>query len=273
MTVALLSQFVGAGAIAPIYFYVSYVFSSVENFKATDMRLMNSIPYVRSIFPALAATYHIPLVASYAWPSKNPDIRAGWMYLWQLYPIWLSLATSWVLRPLMGRSTTLEDRISEPKRDLPVIRLAVALPMAVGAANWIRVWATVIQGVDPRAMAAIVLPTMNPQRAVDLAQFAREFLRADYALTFGSAAVWLVLLFVDLRRAGMVKWSEALKLLAAVVAATPTVGPGFAVGAAWLVREQILVTRGRKDAATAEVASEGNKMLGAERKKGKAKRK
>jgi len=70
----------------------------------------------------------------------------------------------------------------------------------------------------------------------------RTMLQWDHILFFGASLLWLISLAADLHSAGLTRiwWSTwALVLLPLVFA----LGPGAAISAGWLVREELLIRR------------------------------
>jgi len=72
-------------------------------------------------------------------------------------------------------------------------------------------------------------------------------LQVDHLSCFTASFVWLAMLFKDLKDADMLRvgW---VKILSIAAAATVLAGPGVAVAAGWLWREEILVRRRAKGA-------------------------
>ncbi|KAK4466004.1 hypothetical protein QBC42DRAFT_103460 [Cladorrhinum samala] len=256
---ALAGQFVGVGVVSPLYYFLHYVLVPIENFKASDMRL-TSTSYTRSVLPATAAAYYIPLYASFFWPSFAG--RVSWNFLWQLFPIWTVLLAS-LMASCQSPNTEREDRLRNVRKDLPFIRTTVGALAAHSGVVWLY-YAWYKAGFDARAVSELVLPPMHsPQRAKDLLTFAGEFLRFDSAFLFGNTFLWLGYLFWDIKHAGMLKmgWGWIVVYAAAAVV---VLGPGATTGMGFLWREELIATRRHWAAVTEEKAREWNLRLGHE---------
>ena len=69
----------------------------------------------------------------------------------------------------------------------------------------------------------------------------------------GACFLWLLYLFGDMKKAGMVEDSW-LSILMKGAATLLLAGPGVTVGLGWLWRERILATRWHKDAVVSRAA-------------------
>lgn len=242
----LASQFVGVGVISPLYYLLHYIYAPIDVFKASDMRLTR-VAYTRTILPALLAAYYLPLYASFLWPSFAG--RVYWNFLWQLFPLWITLLASYVLFYFFA-DTTKHDRLHNVRRDLPVIRTTMAVLAIHSAAVWLYAWYQ--SGFVAETMMNTILPPLHsPQGAKDLVTFTGEFLRFDSAFLVGNTFFWMGLLFWDIKHAGMLELGWVWILVYALVAAV-TVGPGATAALGFLWREEILATRRHWAAVTEE---------------------
>ncbi|KAK4176461.1 Neuroligin-4, X-linked [Triangularia setosa] len=237
-----LCQLLGVGIIAPLYLYLHYILSPVENFAARDKRLTNTRQSYATL-PAILLAYLIPLIGLLF--SPNLKQRQSWLFIWQPFPVWVSLATFALSR--LFKDTVSGDKISNTAKDLPVLRGYVGLASLLAAAA--HIWGKA-GGYDYAGMG-LFLPGGIPRRYGDLTEFAVHFLRWDYLFGLGTHVVWLGYLFGDLAKARMLKegWGN---VMAVVVVGVLTVGPGATVGGAWLFREEVLARRWHRDAVMAE---------------------
>ncbi|KAK4239014.1 hypothetical protein C8A03DRAFT_14582 [Achaetomium macrosporum] len=236
-----LGQLFGIGVMAPLYCFLHYVFSPVEKFSSLDQRL-TCVRWSRAALPAVLLAYTLPFYATMAWPDL--PFRQVLLFVWQLYPLWLSLA-AWVISRGF-RDTTAKDKLYNVKQDLPVMRVYVLAASALAAGMWW--WAGFASGFGLRE---VFVPVALPRNMSSFADFTREFLKWDATFGFSAHLVWMGYLFWDLSAAGMLRegWLTAVGLgLVSVV----TLGPGVTLGLGWLWREHILATRRHKDALTPE---------------------
>ncbi|KAK0726552.1 hypothetical protein B0T21DRAFT_413877 [Apiosordaria backusii] len=241
----LLCQLFGVGIIAPLYLYTHYILSPIENFAARDKRLTNT-RWSYAALPAIFLGYLIPLLGFLF--SPNLEQRQSWLFVWQLFPIWVSI-TMFALSKLF-KETVNEDKINNTEKDLGVVRVYMVLGSALAAGA--HIWGKIGGGWgDGYAGMGLFLPGGIPRSYDSLTEFAVHFLRWDYIFGFGAHVLWLGYLFADLAKAGMLKegWGNVMGV---VVLGLVTVGPGATVGGAWLFREEVLARRWHKDAVTVE---------------------
>ncbi|KAL2015409.1 hypothetical protein VTK56DRAFT_5533 [Thermocarpiscus australiensis] len=248
---ALLGQLLGLGVAGPLYCFLHYVLSPLENFSALDQRLTR-LRWARAALPAVLLGYTLPCYLTLLWPApagappQQTTTRQLFLFVWQLYPLYVALAL-WAVSRLF-RDTTPTDKLYRTRRDLPVMRWYVGAASALSAAVWLWAWAAGpgygIRGVFvPGAVPRDVLPSLT--------EFTRQFLRWDELFGFGSHLLWLAYLFWDLRSAGMLRegW---LRVVVMGIVSLLLVGPGATLGLGWLFREHILATRRHKNALTPE---------------------
>jgi hypothetical protein len=196
--------------------------------------------YALVLLPILLLTYYIPAYAMLFWPTFSG--RDSWLFLWQMFPVWIFLTTR--LFSSFVPDTTVTDRFESPGRDLPVIRYTIGTLVTVSSAVW---GFTCIRALFQIGLFGVFIPGSLPSQTTTLAAFAREFLKFDEIFLFGNTFLWLGLLFWDLKHAGMLNtcWFQLLGyLLVSVVA----LGPGATAGLGWLWRENILASTRHKDA-------------------------
>lgn len=179
------------------------------------------------------------------WPGALVT-RQSILYVWQLYPLWLSIAQRLISR-LFFVDTVVEDKVFNTQKDLPVMRRYVGGASLLAAAVW---WWSLFF-TPGGGLREVFVPVALPRNMGGLMEFAGQFLRWDEVFSLGSHLVWLAYLFWDLRVAGMLRegW---LKVVGLGVASVFVFGPGATIGLGWLWREHILATRRHKDALTPE---------------------
>jgi hypothetical protein len=237
----LLGQLRGIGVVSSIYYFLYYTSTPISNLKSSDMRL-GRMNYALVLLPTLILTYYIPAYAMFYWPTLSG--RESWLFLWQMFPVWISLTTR--LLSSFIPDTTFTDRFESPNRDLPVIRYTIGTLGTISSTVWIL---TCIRAMSRTGILGLFIPGSLPSQTSSLAAFTREFLRFDEIFLFGNTFLWLGLLFWDLKYAGMLRTSW-IQLLAYLIGSVLVLGPGATAGLGWLWRENILASKRHRDAVT-----------------------
>ena len=235
--------------------------------------------YTKSVLPALVLTYFLPLYLAFFLPDFSSRVDAS--FVWQLFPVYLSVLISGILARFVVKDTMKNDRIYNFTGDLTAIKVTVGALVVHSAAVWLYTFFASAGG-SPSKMAEVVLPPFFSSHLVTLGGGAEggggggdpgndtarklvaltgEFLKWDSTFLFGNTFLWLGCLFWDIKAAGMLELSWFWILLGGGVSAV-TFGPGAAVGMGWLWREELLIKRRHRDAVTEEKARELNKRLG-----------
>jgi len=236
-----LGQLRGIGVVSPIYYFLYYVSVPIEKLQASDMRL-GRLNYAKVLLPTLVLAYYIPMFAMFDWSTLSG--REAWLYLWQMFPVWISLTTS--LLSSCIPDTTVSDRFESPNRDLPVIQYTIGTLAVISSTVWIF---TCISALFQNGSARVFVPESFPSQTINFAAFTREFLKFDEIFLFGNTILWLGYLFWDLKHAGMLNKSW-IQLLMYLTGSFLLLGPGATAGLGWLWRENILASKRHKDAVT-----------------------
>ncbi|RDI87660.1 hypothetical protein Vi05172_g2254 [Venturia inaequalis] len=236
----LLGQWRYIGVISPIYYFLTYITSPIENFKTRDMRL-GRLNFALVLLPTMVFTYYLPMMVMLFWPSFEG--RELGLWIWQMFPIWLALGTR-ALGSLV-RDTTVVDRFEGPERDVPVIRYTIGTLATASSLVW--GW-TAFRALSTGGLWSLFIPRMLPAHTTALATFTRELLKFDEMFLFGSTFLWLGMLFWDLKFAGMLLRVSWVKLVVYLIGSVLVLGPGATAGLGWLWREEVLVGRKHKDA-------------------------
>ncbi|KAF4635287.1 hypothetical protein G7Y89_g2803 [Cudoniella acicularis] len=224
----------GLGYIAPIYFFLHYVQSPLENYQAADNRLTQMGP-VKTILPTIALTYVLPSVAMFAAPTLATRQWINGVF-WQAFPVYSSIAQR--VFGLFVKDTTEVDRVSNPEADMPYLRWAYGVAAATAAFGNLYV-----RFASPFPLMDVFFKDISsPTAPATLIQGAARFLRYDQITTFGAGALWIMLSFMDLKKAGKVRagWG---KIVAIFSATTLIGGPGAAMMIMWAWREEALARK------------------------------
>ncbi len=215
---------------------VHYIQSPVENFRARDMRLTD-LSYTASVLPVMLLTFYLPHFTSFsAWIDPNTRHAADW--IWQPFAIWTTVL-QYLLRKTIMPDSVQEDRIKNSTRDLPIIKYTIHTVCTISASTW---WYTLYS--SHFSLATLFIPVRTPD------EFIRLFLQFDQVFSMGSCLLWLLYLFGDLKRAGMMA-NSWVDIIARGLITLAVVGPGATVGLGWWWREQLLATKWHKDAVVA----------------------
>ena len=229
-----MASFRGVGVIIPLYYFIHYVTSPVANFNAADKRLTD-IAYTMSVLPVMLVGFYMPYFLAYLAPSL--DLRHTGIWLWHMFPIWVSLA-QWILARTVMPNSMQYDRIHRVTRDLWAIRVTIGTLAVLSGITYLY---SVLSG--PFTLRMLFLPTGDE---LDTFQGAvQDFLKWDQIFFAASSILWIAYMFADLNDAGMVaqNWLIILGILSTVSLAF---GTGATTALGWLWREEILVSRVKK---------------------------
>ena len=189
--------------------------------------------------------YYVPhlLSSGAVGSSLSPESQLKWAWAWQLFPLGVA-ALMYFLANYVFASSLRRDRIAAPKRDVPVIHVTLAAPVALSAAVW---WYTLLAAPVP--WAALFVPRWDPSALKGLLAV-RNLVQFDHLFCFGAAGLYLLYAAWDFKHAGMLRTAWA-KLLGSALAATVALGPGAALGLAWLWREDVITEKRHRDAVVA----------------------
>ncbi|KAL9123289.1 MAG: hypothetical protein Q9187_000161 [Circinaria calcarea] len=226
----------GIGIVTPFWCFLHYILSPISNFSASDMRLTD-LRYTLSVLPVMVLGNYIPYLVAFLYPDFN--IRHYGMWVWHLYPVWVSLG-QWILGCTVMPNTMQNNRIHGVTRDIWPIRITVGSLAALSATVWIHLVFTA-----PFSLETIFVP--YEQGLDTFIGGARALLQWDQVFFVLSSITWVLYMFADLKIAGMMqqRWITLLVLLGA---GTLLLGSGATTALAWLWREEILATRRHKAA-------------------------
>ncbi|THX67957.1 FAD/NAD(P)-binding domain-containing protein [Aureobasidium pullulans] len=238
---AFFAQSKGVGIVAPLYYFLHWVMTPIDSFKATDMRLTR-LNYTRAILPSLFLVYYLPLLQSYLLPNKLQS--QTWLQIWRYFPIWHSLA-QWAISKCW-KDTIDEDKISAPKKDVFTIRYTIAVPALMSTVVWL---CTVLY--TPVSLYHLLIPQHLARTVMDIKSFTHDAVQWNLLLFITSTYLWLFYFVWDAKSAGMLEktWFELLLSMALL---TVALGPGGAVGLAYLYREYIITEKRHRAALTVE---------------------
>ncbi|KAH8719235.1 FAD binding domain protein [Phaeosphaeriaceae sp. PMI808] len=230
-------QFFGIGVLIALYCFIHYVQSPIGNFGAKDMRLTD-MGYTASVLPVLAVAHYIPHFGSYL-PSLNPQTRHMWNWIWQPFPVYVSIL-QFLLKKTVMPDTVQKDRFENVNRDMLTIHITVGSFCVLSSATW---WYTFYEA--PYSLATLFIPNLSDRKSGD--DYIRMYMQFDEIFSMGALLLWLLYLYSDLRKAGMIKDTWTSIVLKGVISLF-TLGPGVTVGVGWLYRERLLATKWHKDA-------------------------
>lgn len=229
-----LYQLWGIGYVAPIYFFLHYVQSPLENYQAADNRLTQSRP-IKTIIPTLTLSYILPSIAMFAAPGLTTRQKINGLF-WQPFPVYAA-----ILQRVLGlfvKDTTHTDRTESPEADMKYLRRVYGFAGAAAAlANMY------VRFKSPVSLTEVFFKGVtDPSAPLPLIQGLAKFLRYDQICAFSAGAIWTLLSFRDLKKAGKLNagWGRIVGVFAGT---TIVAGPGAAMAAMWAWREEVLAKR------------------------------
>lgn len=227
-------QIRGIGYIAPIYCFLHYIQSPLENYAAADNRMceMNS---VKTVVPTIVLSYVVPTLAMFMWPglANRQWINA---VLWQPFPIYASILQR-VLRKCV-KNTTPEDRKHKPEADMPYLRIIYGFSAGAAFLTYCYVRLT-----SPISFLDVIFQGVkNPTTSQGFSKDVTKVLRYDHLCAFGAGTIWTLLSFRDLKKAKKLSasWGSILGVFAG---SNILGGPGAAMATMWAWREECLPAR------------------------------
>ncbi|KAH4112908.1 hypothetical protein HBI64_155590 [Parastagonospora nodorum] len=230
-------QLIGMAVLLPIYFFIFYVQSPIENFRARDMRLTD-MSYTASVLPAMILAHYVPSFSS-TLNFIEPQTRHMWNWIWQLFPLYISIL-QFVLKKTVMPDTVHKDKLDQTERDIPTITYTIGSLCALASTVW---WYTLYSA--PYSLKTIFIPNLAPGQTGE--EYIRMFLQVDELCVMAACFLWLLYLYGDLKKVDMMADSW-ISILLKGVASLVALGPGVTVGFGWLYRERLLATKWHKDA-------------------------
>lgn len=223
----------GVGYILPVYFFLHYIQSPLENYKKPEDRLTR-VNAIKTIIPTIALTFILP---TYAMLNTPGLANRQWIngLFWQLFPLYGAISQQ--IFGLLVKDTSEKDRISDTEADLPYLRLTYGF-VAVFAAG-LNIY---VRAVAPSVKDVFFKDISNPSAAATLVSGTARFLRYDQFFCFGAGLLWTLLSFKDLKKAGKTQAGWA-KIIGVLTGGTLAFGPGAAMVGMFAWREEILANR------------------------------
>lgn len=231
-----LYQLKGLGFVAPVYFFLHYVQSPLENYHAADNRLVQVGP-AKTIIPTVALTYLLPTVAMMIAPGLSHRQWINGLF-WQPFPIYAALVQRMLSKTV--KDTTFVDRVENVEADMPYLRYAYGFSAIIAASANIYV-----RLANPTSLLSVFFQGVSsPSAAIPLVKAIARTLRYDQIATFSAGAFWIMLHFRDLKKAKKTRAGWA-RIVGSFAGATLVAGPGAAMAAMWAWREEILMKTSR----------------------------
>jgi hypothetical protein len=146
-----LAQIFGIGVFVPLYYFLHYVNTPLGRLTTPGMRVINP-HFSRAIFLTLGLFSYLPLFLMFLGPS--PSIRHLWAWVWQMFPLWVSIAQSIRTRAWMHGGSPLNTHENKTaNNDSNIFRATISAFAAVSAGVWIYILLN-----SPYSLTAIFLP-------------------------------------------------------------------------------------------------------------------
>jgi hypothetical protein len=155
-----------------------------------------------------------------------------------MFPLWVSVA-QWIRTRISAFSSKTEppanrQESENTRNDNNIIRATFSTFAAVSAGVWMY---TLLN--SPYPLAVIFIPKDMSNTELTFVSLMRRHFQVSHLSAFGSALMWLVYLFADLKSADLVQKSWIF-LLSMGGLTTLCFGPGVTIAAGWYWREEIL---------------------------------
>ncbi|KAI8712926.1 hypothetical protein NCS52_01392300 [Fusarium sp. LHS14.1] len=233
LIIPLLSQLLGIGFVAPVYFFFFYVFTPAYKLTTPSLHRTGVAPCI-ALLPTIALAYFSSHFPSYFHPSL--EARNWWNWIWQLFPVWGSFIMLAISKIISGVGKTRSTK-DDSNQELVVLRVTVYLLAFISTATW---WYTIPKIEGP--VSDVFMPQYFVESPQEPDECLRTIIQYDYICTYSAGFLWLAYHFSDLEKAGVceVPWIRAL-VVAGVVGAV--VGPGSLFILIWLLREELLASQ------------------------------
>jgi hypothetical protein len=196
---------------------------------------MTQIGPVKTIIPTILISYILPSVAMVVTPGLANRQWINGLF-WQPFPVYAAL-----LQRSLGRfvkDTTDSDRIHNPEADMKYLRRTYVFAGTVAACVGLYV-----RFASPASLLNVFFGGLRDRdSALGVAGSLAKAFRYDQIATFSAAAVWTMLSFGDLKKAGKLSTGWA-KIVGVFAGTTIVAGPGTAVAAMWAWREEVMAKR------------------------------
>ncbi|KAH7123281.1 hypothetical protein B0J13DRAFT_599065 [Dactylonectria estremocensis] len=231
--VLFLAQMIPIGFIGPLYFYLFHVFTPIEKLLSPSFHLTNWSSCA-AILPTVLLAYHVPHLPSFFHTSL--EARHWWNWVWQLYPVWGSLAIflfSKVILPLGARVSPLA---TTQKHQTNTLRITVGILAVMNVSIY---WYTLYNSTF--SMSEMFVPKYFFDKPAEADVALRTIIQYDYLCTFLAGYWWLGLHFRDLQVAGICKVRFVRTIcIAAIISGI--FSPGTFLLLAWLAREELMAS-------------------------------
>jgi len=124
-------QLRGFGLVAPIYYFLNYIFVSPSRSWSADNRLTRT-SFAQNLIPTIVLGYTVLAVGSF-WTGNKLYTRQGWNFVWQLFPLWNQVFHKFLASCVTDRTEI--SNIDNSKTDLPYLRAAYAFFGTLSAAS------------------------------------------------------------------------------------------------------------------------------------------
>ncbi|KAF4334085.1 hypothetical protein FBEOM_12096 [Fusarium beomiforme] len=224
-----LSQMFGIGCLAPIFFFLFYVFTPAYKLTTPSLYSPGLAPCI-ALLPTIVLGYYITHFPSFFHSSL--ETRNWWNWIWQLFPIWGSIIML-ILSKMI--SQTKEHSSKALKQELNAIRLTVGIISVISTGTW---WYTILN------MDSTIFQVFIPQHFLTTPQDPilglRTVIQFDYICCYSAGFLWLAYHFKDLENVGIcsISWIRAACASAGLGC---LLGPGTMFTLLWLLREELLV--------------------------------
>lgn len=223
-------QLVGIGVVAPLYYFLHLLTAPSANATSLEACSMNNA-YCKTIWFTMSTFSYVPVGLMYLLPS--PRAQHFWTWAWQLFPVYAAVVGTALGKLLPQEVQKPTSANKHPRGQTGIVQMTIGGFGIISAATWIL---AVLK--SPYDLSEIFLPWTPANQSYLL--MLRWGLQCDHIAAFGSSLLWLLYLFADLKRGGMLSQSWIV-ILASGATITLCFGPGASLAAGYLWRESMLI--------------------------------
>ncbi|KAN0106734.1 hypothetical protein V8E51_009610 [Hyaloscypha variabilis] len=229
----LLAQVLGGAYLVPLYCFIHYVESGVQRYSTVETRRVEKLG-LRTIFLTIGIAYIVPTMAMF---NVSGLANKQWIngVFFQPFPLYAYVIQK-VLQNLPKRSEEGAEK-GAPEKDGELIGLVLAYMFsgAVVSGVYIVYWFFISTPIPEIFFSNLA----DPSAEHSMLYGAAKVLRYDQICMFSASAVWTLLHFWDLKRAGFVT-APWLRIVGIFAGTTLLCGPGAGIAVMWAWKEGVL---------------------------------
>ncbi len=143
------------------------------------MRKINP-QFAKKIFLTLALFSYLPVLLMFLGPS--PSIRHLWAWLWQMFPLWVSVG-QWIRTRMSAEESTLDqNQAKTSEHDSNIIRATILTFAAISAGVWVYMLLN-----SPYSLTTTFIPQSLSMTNSDFVSTMRRHFQISHLTALGSS--------------------------------------------------------------------------------------